>query len=123
VDVAATSAGGYDYGLVLEGFELRRLALAVPIILGTLAVSGCGGASFTLKTSVLTFVVSGDPDIIADEKAGMPGGRTTDGDTHTGNKICETDVDEAGRNFHVVVYATTALPSSICNTLKTGING
>jgi hypothetical protein len=89
-----------------------------------LAASGCGSssASFTLKTSAYTLVATGDANTIAAEKARMPAGSTTDGDTHTGNKICETDVNDAGRNFHVVLYSATALPSSICDTVMNGIN-
>jgi hypothetical protein len=108
---------------------MRRLAVAIPVILMTLAVSACGGSSFTLKVNsasggnYFTLVATGDPKTIAAEKTRMPAGTTTDGDTHTGNKICETDVNDAGLTFHAVVYATTSLPGSFCNTIMNGING
>jgi hypothetical protein len=108
-----------------------RTALAIPAILATLALAGCGNASFTVKdtfkgssgTETLYLVISGDPNTIAAEKAGAPAGSASDGDTHAGSQVCETDITDKGNSFHVVAYSTTPLPSGTCDSFKNGING
>jgi hypothetical protein len=106
---------------------MLRRAMVVPVIFAALAVAGCGSSSITVKESFgsqsISIVASGDSSTIAAEKAGAPAGSVSDGDNHSGNKICESDVTDNGRSFHVVLYSTTSLPSTTCDSFKNGING
>lgn len=105
---------------------LRYAALSMVLLL-TLALAACGNnATFTFKQSIgkgyFTLVATGDPSTLAAAKAGLPAGSVTNGDTHSGNEICQTDVNDGGRTYHVVLYSTTPVPATICNSFAEGIN-
>jgi hypothetical protein len=113
--------------MIRRGPQMLRYAALSLILLLTLALAACGSsATITFKQSLgngsYTVVATGDPSTIAAEKAGLPAGSVTNGDTHTGNEICQTDVNDSGRTFHIILYSTTSVPAAICNSLAEGIN-
>jgi ABC-type Fe3+-siderophore transport system permease subunit len=104
----------------------RRALVVLTALLVTLAVAGCGDQTVTIKPSAaspIVLVASGDAAAIAFVKGASPGGSVTDGDSHSGNKICETDVSDSGHSYHVVLDSTAPLPSTSCDSFKSGING
>ena len=110
---------------------MRRLLSGLMLLLVAGLAGACGSSTktITLTESVsgqtISLVASGDSSTIDAEKAGAAnsGGTITDGDTHTGDKICETDVNDQGKTFHVVVYSTVSLPATTCDQMKSGIGG
>ena len=107
---------------------MRRLASWTAVIATLVAVTGCGTQSITAKYSQggisISIVASGSQAAIDAAKAQIKSQGTSgagagvtfaDGDSHDGNKICETDVTDSGQTYHVVIYSNSSLiPASTC---------
>jgi len=99
----------------------------------TLALASCGSSTKTVTLNysnagtTLSIVVSGDSNAIdgfkqgaAQSLASASSGNSAevDGDQHTGNQVCQTDVTNSGVTLHVVVYSnSSAITSDVCSTL------
>ncbi len=105
------------------------------IVGATMAIGlvGCGSSqSITINLSVsgvtLSMVASGDATGIAKAKSQIQGGlgsssaanfTVVDGDSHTGAKVCETDVSDSSGTYHIVVYSdSSVITPDICTSIK-----
>jgi len=119
---------------------MRRTLLACAA-LASLVLVACGDKSATLKIAsgskpLFSLVITGSADTIATfenkvysfwaSMKTIQGVRVTtvDGDEHSGQSWCQTDVTDNGVQYHVAVYGTIGgILKPICSEIHSSIGG
>jgi hypothetical protein len=114
----------------------RNAGSLVLIAAAGIGLAACGSSTSTVTLQVntsagsLDVVVTGDQNTISQIQGGMNQAiasgetsgaavQTVQGDQHTGNQVCSTNVSSNGVSAQLTVYSTiSGIDSSICSTLQ-----